>query len=246
MKPMDHSPGLVCNGVSVVFGGLRALDQVNFSFREGEIVGLIGPNGAGKSTLVNVITGFQIPSEGFVLLDGVDLADVLSHKRAQAGVTRTFQSVRLFSGLSVFENLVASALGDPGTTVSKAFSRANEVAEVLNLTEYLQVEALSLPHGIERLVGIGRALATRPRFLLLDEPAAGLNETESDELGLVLTRIRDHYGCGICVIEHDMRLIMSVSERINVLDSGALIAEGSASEIQRNSRVIEAYLGVSQ
>ncbi|MEI6845265.1 MAG: ABC transporter ATP-binding protein [Actinomycetes bacterium] len=238
-------PGLSCKNVSVVFGGVRALDQVNFTLSEGEIVGLIGPNGAGKSTLVNVITGFQATSEGSVSLDGIDLIGVVSHRRAHAGITRTFQSVRLFSGLSVFENLVASALGKPGTSVSNAFSQASEVAGVLNLNDYLESDAISLPHGVERLVGIGRALASQPRFLLLDEPAAGLNETESDELGRVLTNIRDRYGCGICVIEHDMRLIMSVSERINVLDSGALIAEGTASQIQRNDRVIEAYLGVA-
>ena len=242
---MAMDAGLSCTDISVQFGGVRALDQVNFSLLEGEIVGLIGPNGAGKSTLVNVLTGFQTPSVGSVHLDGLDMADVLSHQRVHAGVTRTFQSVRLFSGLSVFENLVASALGRPKSSVSEAFIFANEIAEVLHLNDYLDSDALSLPHGIERLVGIGRALATRPRFLLLDEPAAGLDENESDELGRVLTQIRDRYGCGICIIEHDMRLIMSVSERIIVLDSGALIAQGTAGEIQKNDRVIEAYLGVA-
>ena len=243
---MVKPPGLICKNVSVLFGGLHALNQINFSLSEGEIVGLIGPNGAGKSTLVNVITGFQTPSGGTVYLDDVDLANVVSHVRANAGVVRTFQSVRLFSGLTVFENLVASALGRPGTSVSTAFSMASEVAQVLHLNEYLESDSLSLPHGVERLVGIGRALAVKPRFLLLDEPAAGLNESESDELGQVLTSIRDRFGCGICVIEHDMRLIMSVCERINVLDSGVLIAQGTASEIQRNDRVIEAYLGVAK
>lgn len=240
---MTSSSGLTCTNISVVFGGLLALDKINFLLAESEIVGLIGPNGAGKSTLINVITGFQTPSEGSVHLDGKDLANIASYRRAQTGVTRTFQSVRLFSGLSVFENLVASALGHPGTSVSRAFSKASEVIAVLNLEQYAEGDALSLPHGIERLIGIGRALATQPRFLLLDEPAAGLNESESDDLGKVLTRIRDRFGCGVCVIEHDMRLIMSVCERINVLDSGSLIAQGTAAEIQRNERVIEAYLG---
>jgi len=246
MSAVDTNPGLVCRDVSVVFGGLRALDHVDFALGEGEIVGLIGPNGAGKSTLVNVISGFQAPTEGSVHLDGTDITSRLSHRRAQAGIVRTFQSVRLFGGLTVFENLVASGLGRKGTSVAEATSRATEVAEVLGLGESLETSAASLPHGIERLVGIARALAARPRFLLLDEPAAGLNESESDELGRVLTRVRDRYGCGICVIEHDMRLIMSLCQRIEVLDSGGVIATGTAAEIQRDARVVEAYLGVAQ
>lgn len=236
---------LDCRSVSVVFGGLRALDNVDFHLNEGEIIGLIGPNGAGKSTLVNVVSGFQAPTTGRVSLDGVDITKRLSHRRAQSGLVRTFQSVRLFTGLTVFENLVASGLGRSRTTVAQAMNRAREVAEVLGLVDALDSDAASLPHGVERLVGIGRALAAQPRFLMLDEPAAGLNEPESDELGRVLQRVRDRYGCGICVIEHDMRLIMSLCQRIDVLDSGAIIARGTAAEIQGNARVVEAYLGVA-
>lgn len=243
---MNSSLGLTGKNVSVVFGGLRALDGVNFGLSEGEIVGLIGPNGAGKSTLINVFSGFQKPTEGSVFLDGAEITHQKSEWRAQVGIVRTFQSVRLFSGLTVFENLVASSLGHSRTSVSDAMDRAHEVAKVLQIESYLESESLSLPHGIERLIGIGRALAAQPRFLLLDEPAAGLNENESDELGSVLSRIRDHYGCGVCVIEHDMRLIMSVCQRIDVLDSGEIIAQGTASEIQLNNRVIEAYLGVAR
>jgi branched-chain amino acid transport system ATP-binding protein len=237
--------GLFCDGVVVDFGGVRAIDGVDFALEEGEIVGLIGPNGAGKSTLINVISGFQPPTDGRVYLDRVDITKLKNHKRALAGVVRTFQSVRLFGGLSVLENLVAGGLGTPGSSVHEATRKALEVSTVLGLSRYLDKAAGALPHGVERLVGIGRALATRPRFLLLDEPAAGLNEAESDELGHLLVEVRDRYRCGICVVEHDMRLIMNLSQRIEVLDSGKTIAQGSPSEVRNNPLVVDAYLGRS-
>jgi branched-chain amino acid transport system ATP-binding protein len=239
------APCLQVSDVVVRFGGLTALDNVSFEVAPSEIVGLIGPNGAGKSTLLNVISGFQSPTDGRVYLDGADITKLENHRRARRGVVRTFQSVRLFRGLSVLENLVASGLGTPRTSVRQATQKAVEVSNVLGLGHYLDKPAGALPHGVERLVGIGRALAMRPRFLLLDEPAAGLNDAESDELGQLLVDIRNRYRCGICVVEHDVRLIMNLSQRIEVLDSGKTIAHGSPSEVRNNPLVVEAYLGTS-
>lgn len=234
--------GLACENLSVFFGGVRAVDDVTFGIRRGEIVGLIGPNGAGKSTLVNAFTGFQKPTTGRITLSGRNINSMRSDQRVREGVVRTFQAVRLFSALSVLENLVAGGLG-VGLMTKEATSRALKLAVELDLDKVLDSQSGSLPHGIERRVGIGRALATDPSFLLLDEPAAGLNETESDELGDLLLQISEIHGCGICVIEHDMRLIMSRCERVHVLDSGKTIAMGTPSQIQNDPNVIAAYLG---
>lgn len=234
-----------CAGMSVHFGGVRAVDEVTFTLRRGEIVGLIGPNGAGKSTLVNVLSGFQEPTAGTVTLAGRDITGLSSHMRARAGIARTFQAARLFAEFSVAENLAAGALG-AGLSPRQAHARACEIASLLRLEAALDLPASSLPHGVERLVAIGRALAGRPGFLLLDEPAAGLNEAESEELGDILVRVRDVYDCGLCVIEHDMRLIMSRCERIHVLDSGRTIAHGPPAKIQNDPQVVAAYLGVAE
>jgi branched-chain amino acid transport system ATP-binding protein len=233
---------LSCTGLSVDFGGMRAVDGVNFSISQGEIVGLIGPNGAGKSTLVNAVTGFQKLTAGTVAIDSDDITAWSSQRRVRSGLVRTFQAVRLFTGFTVMENLVAGALG-VGLTPRKAARRAVEIAEALNLADGLERNAASLPHGIERRVGIARALTTGPRFLMLDEPAAGLNETESDELGHLLHRVRDRFGCAVCLIEHDMRLVMSRCERIQVMDSGRTIALGTPAQVRNSPEVIAAYLG---
>jgi branched-chain amino acid transport system ATP-binding protein len=240
------SPGamLSCTGLSVHFGGMRAVDAVNFTVAQGEVVGLIGPNGAGKSTLVNAVSGFQKPTAGTVSIDAADITSWSSQRRARAGLVRTFQAVRLFAGLSVLDNIMAGALGT-GLGTRRAARRAAEVASALALTDRLDDSAGSLPHGVERRVGIARALAAAPRFLMLDEPAAGLNETESDELGRLLHSVRDRFDCGICLIEHDMRLVMSRCERIQVLDSGKTIASGTPAEVRRSPAVIAAYLGAS-
>jgi branched-chain amino acid transport system ATP-binding protein len=244
MTLQTATPGstLGCTGLSVHFGGVKAVDEVDFCLVQGEIVGLIGPNGAGKSTLVNAVTGFQRPTSGSVRLGSCDITGWSSRRRVRTGLVRTFQAVRLFTGLTVLDNLVSGALG-VGLSPRRATERATEIAEALNLADLLTRSAASLPHGVERRVGIARALTTRPRFLMLDEPAAGLNEAESDELGDLLHTLRDRFGCGVCLIEHDMRLVMSRCERIQVLDSGRTIAEGTPDEIQNAPEVIAAYLG---
>ena len=236
---------LVAEGVSVRFGGLTAIDDVSFMLEPGAIVGLIGPNGAGKTTLVNVLSGFQKPSAGEVRLDGRRFAGAAPDAFARAGIARTFQAVRLFKRLSVSENLEVSLVAN-----GLSRSRARERAKAL-LTEFLpgdrgHLPAAALTYGEERKVGIARALALEPRYLLLDEPAAGMAAAEVEDLRLAIVRIRAAYGCGILVVEHNMALIFALCDRIHVLGSGRTLAIGSPDEISANATVREAYLGVSE
>ena len=236
---------LVAEGVSVRFGGLSAIDGVSFTLEPGEIVGLIGPNGAGKTTLVNVLSGFQKPSAGEVSLDGRRFDGATPDAFARAGVARTFQAVRLFKRLSVSENLEVSLVAN-----GLSRSRARERAKAL-LAEFLQgdrgdIPATALTYGEERKVGIARALALRPRYLLLDEPAAGMAAAEVEDLRKAIVRVRAAYGCGILVVEHNMALIFALCDRIQVLGSGRTLAIGSPEEIGANATVREAYLGVSE
>ena len=230
--------------VKVHFAGVKAVDGVDLQLAKGEILGLIGPNGAGKTTLVNALSGFQRLTEGAVELRGDDITDWSSHRRVRNGVVRSFQAVRLFPRLSVFENVEAAALAARRNR-SAARRRTRELLIEFGLADRADVDAAVLPHGEERRVGIVRALATEPEFLLLDEPAAGLNEHESDELGDMLRTIRDDVGCGLCVIEHDMRLIMSRCDRIHVLAFGQTLAVGPPAAVRTNPAVIEAYLGAA-
>jgi branched-chain amino acid transport system ATP-binding protein len=233
---------LEARGVRVHFGGVKALDGVDLTVRRGEIVGLIGPNGAGKTTLVNVLSGFQRATGGLVMLTGADVTSWSPGELARQGLVRTFQAVRLFSGLTVFENVEAAAVcATAGRRAARALAR--ELLAALNLESRAHQRAQGLPHGEERKLGIARALALRPSFLLLDEPAAGLNEAEADELVAVLVGLRDRHSLGLLAIEHDMRLIMSLCERIQVLDHGKTIAVGTPAEIRRDERVRTAYLG---
>jgi branched-chain amino acid transport system ATP-binding protein len=236
---------LVAEGVSVRFGGLAAIEDVSLTLEPGEIVGLIGPNGAGKTTLVNVLSGFQRPSAGEVRLEERRFVGAAPDAFARAGVARTFQAVRLFKQLSVSENLEVSL-------VAKGVSRnrARERAKAL-LAEFLPGDrghrpASTLTYGEERNVGIARALALEPRYLLLDEPAAGMAAAEVEDLRTAIVRIRATYDCAILVVDHNMALIFALCDRIHVLGSGGTLAVGSPDEISANTKVREAYLGVSE
>jgi ABC-type branched-subunit amino acid transport system ATPase component len=239
---MDVLDVLSGRGIFVAFDGIRALRQVDFVLNRDEILGLIGPNGAGKTTLVNVLSGFYRPSGGRVFLGAVDVTGGPPEFVTRMGLARTFQNLRLFGRLSVFENV---ELGAVGLSVGRreARRRSWELLERMNLASLSEVPAEQLPHGDARRVGLARALASHPRFLLVDEPAAGLNEVETDELMRLIASIRDDFRCGIVVIEHDMRVIMGLCERIHVLSEGDTIKIGSPSDVRADPAVISAYLG---
>jgi ABC-type branched-subunit amino acid transport system ATPase component len=237
-----NSTALHAKHVSVGFGGIAALDDVNLEVRAHEIVALIGPNGAGKTTLLNVLSGFQRQDAGTVTLNGIDVTGSSAGSLARRGVVRTFQTVKLFSSLSVLENVVIGGLG-VGLGLRAARRRAGEIIEALRLDHRSDVAASALPHGEGRLVGIARALAANPEFLLLDEPAAGLDEGESAGLRESLLGIHRDFGVSLLVVEHDMALIMRLCDRIYVLDQGTNLAMGGPAEIGNDPAVREAYLG---
>jgi ABC-type branched-subunit amino acid transport system ATPase component len=241
----SHENGsLRCHGIDVRFGGLAAVTAVDFEAAPNEIVGLIGPNGAGKTTLVNVLSGFQRPTSGEVWLGDTRIDRRASHWISRHGVVRSFQAVRLFQGLSVSENIEVGAVAI-GASRSDARERAGAIMKWLDLASVADVPVTALPYGIERRIGIARAFAMQPRFLLLDEPAAGLTIGEADELVKIILDVRDRIGCGVVIIEHNIRLIMNLCDRIQVLARGQTIATGSPAEIRANATVTEAYLGRS-
>ncbi len=229
-------------GVSRSFAGIQALEDVDLSVAPGEIVGLIGPNGAGKTTLVNLLTGFDLPTSGRIELGGVEITRWPPHRRGRAGLARTFQHGRLFRGLSVRENVEVAALG-VGVGPAEARRRASELLEILGLGDRAETRAAVLPHGDERRLGVARALALRPRFVLMDEPAAGLHEAEIPSFAAVVRSVRDTFGTGVLLIDHNVALIMEVCDRIHVLDRGRTLAEGTPEEIRKNFDVATAYLG---
>jgi ABC-type branched-subunit amino acid transport system ATPase component len=235
---------LEARGVSVHFDGLTALDRVDLKVRSGEILGLIGPNGAGKTTLVNVVTGFERPDSGSVHLGGLEVTDWAPHRIARAGLARTFQSVRLFADLTVAQNLEIAAVAH-GASRAAARERAAEILALLRLEREAPRRAADLPYGDERWVGIARALAAKPQILLMDEPAAGLSEAEAEQLRQAVTKIRDRFGCGILVIEHNMTLIMGLCDRVQVLEQGRTLALGAPADVARNPEVRRAYLGAA-
>jgi branched-chain amino acid transport system ATP-binding protein len=230
--------------VSRAFEGVRALRDVSLELHRHEVVGLIGPNGAGKSTLVNVLTGFDFPDEGAVELAGRDITRWSPHRRGRQGLARTFQHSRSFRGLSVRENVEVAALG-AGASAGVARRRADDLLERLQLRPYAAAPAGSLPHGDERRLGVARALATEPAFVLLDEPAAGIPEAEVDDFAAVIRSVVRDHDAGVLLIDHNMALVMGVCDRIHVLDHGATLAEGTPGEIRANLDVAAAYLGES-
>ncbi|GAA4115550.1 ABC transporter ATP-binding protein [Enteractinococcus coprophilus] len=242
MHDLSNRERLTASGVVMDFAGLRALDDVSLSLGQHEIVGLIGPNGSGKTTLVNVLSGALAPTAGTVTIDGEKVTGLAPRKISHAGLVRTFQTVRLFGTLSVYENVQLGALG-AGIRRSQAAAKAHELLELFGIDHLRDVLGDSLSYGQKRIVEILRAIATDCNYLLLDEPAAGLNEEESDRLLGQLSNIPDQFGCGILIIDHDMNLIMRLCQRLHVLNQGKTIAEGTPEQVRANPTVVEAYLG---
>jgi branched-chain amino acid transport system ATP-binding protein len=233
---------LVADRLTVRFGGLTAVDDVSLRLEASEILGLIGPNGAGKTTFVNVLSGFQRPLAGAITVDRRACRGLSRHGFAAAGIVRTFQAVRLFGGMSVSEN-VEVGLAARGLGRAAARREAAELLAELGLAGKADWAARALSYGDERRVGLARALALSPRYLLLDEPAAGLNPAEAEELRHLIADIRARRGCGVLVIEHNMTLVMSLCDRIHVLDGGRTIAAGTPDAIRADPAVRRAYLG---
>ncbi|MDX6685217.1 MAG: branched-chain amino acid transport system ATP-binding protein [Baekduia sp.] len=236
---------LEARDVRVHFEGVKAVDGVDLDLTSGEILGLIGPNGAGKSTLVNALSGFCAPTSGEVNMGGSRVTGWPPRRLSRHGLVRTFQAVRLFGRLSVLENVQAGAVAG-GLSLRASRGRALELLRQFGLADRAGLDAVSLPLGEERLLGVARAMAARPRLLLLDEPAAGLNESEGDELRDALVRVRDDHDCGLMVIEHDMRFMMALCERIQVLDAGRTISIGTPQEVRTDPAVLTAYLGTAR
>lgn len=235
---------LECRGVSVSFGGAKALDAVDLVAEAGVITGLIGPNGAGKTTLFNCVTGLLHPQSGTVLLEGNDINRLPPFKRSRLGIARTFQRLELFTSLTVRDNVrVAGEIaarwqrGDSDPT-----REANRVLDVLGIAHLADREVTEIPTGMARRVEVGRSLMTRPKILLLDEPASGQDEAETEEFGALLVQLCAQ-GTAILLVEHDVSLVMRVCSQVHVLDFGCIIASGTPSEIQRNALVLDAYLG---
>lgn len=233
---------LSAQGVNVAFGGFKALTDVHLTVTPGAVHGLIGPNGAGKTTMVNTLTGFQAPTSGDVLLEGRSVGALPSHKLRREGVARTFQAGRLFTGLDVLDNLAVTGVG-LGHSRHASEVEAQRIMDWAGIAHLADSPSAGLPYTDERRVGIARALMFAPRFLLLDEPAAGMSEAEAEDLARLITRAADELGCGVLLIEHNVGLVLSVTSHVYVLDAGKIIEEGDREIILNSKAVRDAYLG---
>ena len=256
-RDADKSPVLECIDLGITFGGLKAVDSFNITIGRTEIAGLIGPNGAGKTTIFNLLTKVYQPTHGTILLNGKDIQGLNTAQINRAGIARTFQNIRLFQNLSVEENITTAMDTQMHYNMAEGIlrlprfwreervvhERAMELLSIFHMEDMANAQAGSLPYGAQRRLEILRALATNPSLLLLDEPAAGMNPSETAELTDNILAIRDTFKIAVLLIEHDMNLVMNICEGIAVLNFGKLIAKGSAEDIQNNPEVIEAYLG---
>lgn len=248
---------LQVKNLSISFGGLKAVENVSFDLKKGELLGLIGPNGAGKTTLFNMLSGVYTPTKGQIFLDGKEVQGTPPDKLSKLGVARTFQNIRLFDNLTVLDNVklamnqymqygvLTGMLRLPKfwSEEKEATDKAREILKLFDLDKYFRAFAGSLPYGAQRKLEIARAMATRPKLLLLDEPAAGMNDTETAELMDSISLIRKMTGVSILLIEHDMNLVLGISERLIVLNYGEILASGDPKEVIQNEEVVKAYLG---
>ncbi len=248
---------LSTENLGITFGGLKAVSEVNLNVYKNEIVGLIGPNGAGKTTVFNMLTGVYEPTEGKILLNGTVINGKNPHEIVSMGIARTFQNIRLFKALTVAENVAVAFNKDLKTSIvssifrtrrfykeeKKVYDKAMSILEIFSLDEYANEKADNLPYGKQRKLEIARAMATSPQLLLLDEPAAGMNDTETAELMQTIATIREKFNISILLIEHDMNLVLGICEKLNVLEYGRMLASGNPQDVIKDEKVIRAYLG---
>lgn len=248
---------LSTENLGITFGGLKAVSEVNLNVYKNEIVGLIGPNGAGKTTVFNMLTGVYEPTEGKILLNGTVINGKKPHDIVSMGIARTFQNIRLFKALTVAENVAVAFNKDLKSSIvssifrtgkfykeeKKVYEKALNILKIFSLEEYANEKSDNLPYGKQRKLEIARAMATSPQLLLLDEPAAGMNDTETAELMQTIATIREKFNISILLIEHDMNLVLGICEKLNVLEYGRMLASGNPQDVIKDEKVIRAYLG---